>query len=197
MSTKAKRARVYAEAVLACSADRRRRWWPARVLFVGMLGAVGAGVAGCVNAGPPPKPTPTPIPAQPRTLAPTLIVFAISPFLLDTDRNGYADTIEATVFLFAEGYVYPIEYPGTFTFVLVNQENKVVARWVRPPAEAAKALGRTGPGPAYRFLLNILDVTSDQMESQRGEISVRFEPEDGGTPIQPRGGTALQIGRLR
>lgn len=154
-------------------------------------------VGGCVADGPQPPPAPRPVPAQPSGVRVDRLLTAASQVPEDTDRNGYYDQINVTVYLFDNAYPdAPIQVPGTFAFRLTDAKGKKIAEWAMDEAKTQEARRRFMVGPGYLFTLNLLDVGTDKLPAGEGQLNASFTPT-GGTPIQPRGGTTILIGPSR
>ena len=158
-----------------------------------LLGA--AALPGCVSEGPPPRAEPQDLPQQPVNLQPSRMAFYVSNQVLDSDNNGYADQINAAVYIFADNYPIAIAVPGSLRFTLSDRAGKVLAQWSFDKEQTAMLAQRLPPGPGYVLRLSLADVGSDKLESQTAEISGDFTPESG-APLRAKG-TELRVGRLR
>lgn len=114
-------------------------------------------LAGCVSDGPPQRPAPaSSVPAQPDGLTVNRVVFTVAQVLEDRDRNGYYDTIPATVYLFDTKYPYSIAVPGTFEFVLTEPASgRAIASWSVTWETASKAQANTWTGTIFPFQLDL------------------------------------------
>ncbi|HYE60489.1 MAG TPA: hypothetical protein VD997_00710 [Phycisphaerales bacterium] len=134
------------------------------------------------------------MPSQPANIQPSRVgVWATPP--LDTDANGYVDTVEITVYVSADQHPVPLSVPGTFTFRLIGRDKKDLATWHidEPAAQAAMRRSRVGPG--YFFTLNVKDVATDEIDAQSAELAAEFTPRTG-KPVQAPL-TGLRFGRTR
>lgn len=173
----------------------RRSIWPVarRVRAAALAGFALLATAGCVTTsggraeGPPP-------PAPKGIIPDTLLISAGVP--VDSDANGYADTIPAVAYLFAEsgGYPLPIWTPGSFVFRLQAPDGRPLAEWTLPPAEVASQRANLPPGPGYVFSLRLLDVGTDHLEVPTADLTATFTPE-GEPPVASSGAASLLLRR--
>ncbi len=153
---------------------------------------------GCVTEGPPPREAPRDLPQQPAHLKPDRLVFSVANFATDSDNNGYADTFDASVYLFSEGYQFALATPGSLSFTLTDRSGRLLARWTFDQERSAKMLTQLPPGWGYAVQLSLLDVGGDNLQRQTAELSCEFVPAaGGGAAVQSRGRPTVQIGRLR
>jgi hypothetical protein len=124
------------------------------------------------------------------------LVFSVANFATDSDNNGYADTFEASVYLFAEGYQFALATPGSLVFTLADRSGRALARWTFTQDQTAKMLRQLPPGWGYAVRLSLLDVGGDNLQRQTAEISCEFIPANGAA-VQSRGRPTVQVGRLR
>jgi len=115
-------------------------------------------LAGCVTQGAPPAARTAAHPAATGQPA----GFASSPLVgnqvLDSDGNGYPDTFDATVYLFADNYVYTIVVPGTLSFTLADRTGKPISHWTFEKDKTARLAAQLPPGPGYALRLSLNDV---------------------------------------
>jgi len=164
------------------------------VLLASALTLFGSG--GCVTEGPPPREKPRDLPAQPEGLKPDRVVFSVGNFATDSDNNGYADTFEVSVYLFAEGYQFALATPGSLSFTLSDKAGAPIARWTFDSDRTAKMLKQLPPGWGYALQLSLLDVGGDNLPRQSAEISCEFLPLNGQS-VKSRGRPTVQLGKLR
>ena len=150
-----------------------------RTLAAFALG-LSAAFAGCVTDGPIPRPAPRGPAAQPAGIVPSIVDLAATRYARDSDKNGYADEIEATAFLFAPPHDTPITVPGEFGFSLTRLDGRAFAKWVFTPEQSAAVIEKLLPGPGYRFRLRILDHASDVFPSEDLQLRCEFRPTAGG-----------------
>jgi hypothetical protein len=118
------------------------------------------------------------MPTQPQGVVPSRAgVWAAAP--IDTNGNGYLDTIDVTVYISSDSYPAPIAVPGSFEFRLIGKNGAELARWPIDETSAAAAVRNAPAGPAYIFRLNILDVGTDNVEAQAVDLSAEFRPKQG------------------
>lgn len=112
----------------------------------------------------------------------------------DSDADGFADTIPVIVYLFplAADSQVPVWAAGEFEFRLLDQNQRLVARWVFPPDVALESRKRLPPGPAYSFFLR-LGADADQMPRQSLELSGVFRSESG-RMVTSQGSAAVSLG---
>lgn len=149
--------------------------------------------SGCVSD----KPTPHQVAAAPRGTTPSALQMWVRTPIPDADGNGFPDTFPVTVYLFAEGYPLSIQVRGTFRFELYSAEGKLARVWTIEGDKAEESIRQAGPGPAYVFLLSLLDSGSDRVRRQTVDLAATFTPENsssgGGLPVKART-TTIQIG---
>ncbi|MGP1345989.1 MAG: hypothetical protein ACTS3F_04875 [Phycisphaerales bacterium] len=164
----------------------------AAVAGVGLAALLG----GCVADGPQPPDRPTPRRISvPEGVRPAIVQLNASPTAIDTNSNGYADTIMLTAYLFpaAPAPPVPMAGEGTFVFTLEDDSRTTLARWEIPPEEARAALRRFAPGPGYQFELDINSVGDDRIDRTWGNLSADYILEDGSS-LPQRGEITIQIG---
>lgn len=164
----------------------------ARVVVLALFAAVAsATLGGCVTEHKPRGPQrPQPEAVQPTSIFPSVRFFE------DTDGNGYYDTTQVTVYLFAE--VYPeasVRVPGTFVFRLRGQGGKELRAWNFDQAACDKALRPAPPGPGFVFRLSLLDApASDAIDVEGAELTCEFTPAQG-EPVRSVA-TPVRVGRV-
>lgn len=153
-------------------------------------------LGGCVSDGPAPRPAPRPPAVQPSGIMPSVVDVAATRYARDSDKNGFADEINATAFLFAPPHNTPITVGGSFTFTAKKLDGTDFATWKFDQGQAKAAIEKLLPGPGYRFRLSMLDRGTDQMDSEDVQLWCEFTPE-GGEPIRSRSPIRVTIGKLR
>jgi len=161
------------------------------VAGLAMLGAVG-----CVTEGTPPRPAPRPIGAQPSGIVPSVVDLAATRYARDSDKNGFADEVATTAFLFAPPHNTPLTIAGTFRFTMVKLNGTPYATWDFDAAKSAAAVEKLLPGPGYRFQLARLEHGTDEFPSEDMQLRCMFTPT-GGDPVQSRSPIRVTVGRLR
>ncbi|MBL0926120.1 MAG: hypothetical protein IBJ11_00515 [Phycisphaerales bacterium] len=143
------------------------------------------------------RPEPRRPPPQPEGVAVRKLVMSADPFPIDSDGNGFADTFNVSVYLFAEEREYPLPLykDGAFEFVLTDERGQVIAEWTIDKDRADRSRVQTLPGPGYVFTLNLLDVADDKLSTRRGSLSCEFVPFPSGPTVRSRGQTTLMLGR--
>lgn len=173
-----------------------RKKWVVALAAVALLGGSGATLTGCVADGPqPPTPTkPRDLPA-PRGLAADRLLLAVGDTPLDTDGDGYADTFEATVYLFSGRADLPFHAEGTFQFILVGAGGQQLATWVLPPERASTSRMKTIVGEGYLFRLDLNDAGGDRLDGARATLIAAFiSSEPGASPVSAS--TSVRAGRV-
>jgi len=158
------------------------------------LGLLGAG--GCVTEGTPPRPAPRPIEAQPSDIVPSVVDLAATRYARDSDKNGFADEVATTAFLFAPPHNTPLTIAGTFRFTMVKLDGTPHATWEFDAVKSAAAVEKLLPGPGYRFQLSLLEHGTDEFDSEDMQLRCIFTPT-GGDPVQSRSPIRVTVGRLR
>lgn len=159
---------------------------------VASLGSAG----GCVNDGPTPRQTVRPPAAQPSGAVVSVVDLAATRYARDSDKNGYADEVNATAFLFAPPHETPIVVPGEFRFSLLKLDGTMKATWTFDADKAGAAVERLLPGPGYRFRLSLLDYGPDTFPSEDMQLWCVFRPVEG-DPVQSRSPIRVTVGQLR
>lgn len=182
-----------------CSESRLHRHSLWLTLRVGLAGAAAMTLAACVADGPQPPERPKPRTIRPAPgVLPAIVQLNASPSAIDTDNNGFADTITVTAYLFPAPPAppLPMEATGTFLFVLEDDRNEQLAEWEIDSASAQAARRRFAPGIGYHFELNINEVASDEIMRNWGNLSAFYTLPDG-TVLPERGNVTIQIGPTR
>ena len=150
-------------------------------------------LAGCVTERPANRPQPKPQPAQ--VTVGKVWISSTPP--QDTDVNGFFDTVDLTIYLFAPNFPASILVPGEFTFELHSKsapDAKPIVTWQISKEAAAAATGSSAVGPYYFFRLSLLDRGGDVMADQTADLVATFTPERGG-PVKEV--VTFRVGRLR
>ncbi|MBC7834379.1 MAG: hypothetical protein H7Y88_04670 [Phycisphaerales bacterium] len=159
------------------------------VLFLSLLVPVA-----CVSDDRPFPEPPRAVPTQPPGITPTTLLISASQFPADSDRNGFADTIEITAYLFAEQHRAPLAVPGTFRFALLDPASAPLAEWEFDQAQSTAQARVFMPGPGYSFRLNMLDVATDRLPATQARLMAFFTPTGSATAIEPRSATTIVVG---
>jgi len=160
--------------------------------------ALASASAGCVSDGPSPptRQTPRPPEPQPAGIMPKLVDLAATRYARDSDKNGYADEIAVTAFLFAPPHNAPLVVPGEFRFSMLKLDGSKFGEWVFDAEQSAAAVERLLPGPGYRFLLSLLDRGTDMIPSEDVQLICVFQPT-AGEPVRGRNPIRVTVGQLR
>lgn len=168
-------------------------------LALALAGCTTVGDAGASGRPAPARPRPAqPAPAGARADA---LVMNVDAAPLDTDGNGYADLIRATVHLFDTRYPPPIHEDGACVFSLYacgaagRPGSQALRQWRFAEGELAAARGRSRFGDCYRFQLSLIEGGGDAIEVSMADLSCRFEPVGGERPTLAGGVATIQIGR--
>lgn len=164
---------------------------PAAVLIAAL--AVGMG---CVADGPIARTTIRPPAQQPAMIVPTVVDLAATRYARDSDKNGYADEVSATAFLFAPPHDTPLTIAGEFRFSMVKLDGTPFGTWTFDAAKSAAAVERLLPGPGYRFRLSLLEHGPDTIPSEDVQLWCVFKPASG-DPVQSRSPIRITVGQLR
>jgi hypothetical protein len=152
-------------------------------------------VAGCVSDGPrPDRASPGP---QPRGAAPTRLAIA-TPNFIDSDGNGYADTVTPVVYLFTDGYDVPLDIAGSFLFRLHDRRGQVLAEWPisLEQADACRIVNAVGHG--YAFSLDLRRVGAERIEQTEGVLVAEFTDTKGRRVASDKSSAAwVSVGRVR
>jgi hypothetical protein len=155
----------------------------------------GGGMSGGAAQRPPPRDLPRP----PSDTLPSEVDLVASRYAQDSDKNGYADLINVTVYLFN-----PREYPGSlpsrgaFEFLLEEPGGRPLATWNFTAEETSQRLMKLLPGPGYQFKLTLLDKGGDELDVPEGQLWVTFtSASSGARPIRSRSPIRVAIGRGR
>lgn len=135
-------------------------------------------VGGCVAAGQ--TTGRKPLPSQPKALD-VGIVEAYPSVPIDTDKNGYVDTIEVTAFLFPDRFKHPapLWIKGQFIFRMTDPDGNLLAQWEFTEEETARARRVFPVGRGHWFRLNMLDVGTDRTDVKSAALSCKFVPTNG------------------
>ena len=123
---------------------------------------------------------PKPLPPQPKALV-AVLVEAYPSLPIDTDRNGYVDTIDVTAYLFADlrRHPAPLWIEGRFVFRMTDPDDNLLAEWELSEEETAKGRRVFTVGRGHWFRLNMLDVGTDHTNARSAAISCKFIPRTG------------------
>ena len=174
-----------------CIASPHLRGVSAAILAAAML-------VGCVADGPQgrTKAPPRAAPAQPAGIAPTVLEVAAARYANDSDKNGYADELQVTAFLFAPPRDIPVTVPGEFRFRLDRLSGENLGDWTFDADASARSVERLLPGPGYRFRFTLRDHGNDNLPTQDAQLFCEFVPV-GGEAIRPRAPIRVTVGKIR
>ncbi len=112
----------------------------------------------------------------------------------DADGNGYADTIQALVYLFPDSRVspFPVRNSGTFNFIMQDGSGNLVAQWVFPPEIVEQAQRNLPAGPGYSMYLRLAP-GEDAIPPLSADIHVWFLTESG-QEIRSTGRASVRLG---
>lgn len=147
------------------------------VCLVGLLFLCAVTLVGCAASGQSRKPI-----QSRRQLEPIQVQLTVG-LPSDSDGNGYPDTVQALAYLFPEPgdsseSRLPVYADGTFEFVMQNAAGEVVARWVFPPEQVARAARHLQAGVGYSMYLRLAP-GQDVMPPMGLDIRCRFITTDG------------------
>jgi hypothetical protein len=164
--------------------------------FVGLflLATLGA----CVTEGPPTHTVP-PAPSAPSPgVRPTVIDVSTGRYASDSDKNGYADVVNASVFLFnLERHPASLPADGQFVFELLDESGKRIVEWTLTAKQVQSARRDMLPGPGYVFQLNIRDHTSDNIPRTDAQLTCMYIPAQGGPTLRSPNPVRISIGKIR
>jgi len=146
-------------------------------------------MAGCVADGGPKRTPPKP----PKNLQVQLVTVAVHE-LLDTDANGYPDTLPLIVYFWDNRYPLPMWANGSLHFTLTGENGKVIAEWEVPDEIVAASRRRDQVGAVHVLTLDIRQATTDELPLTKAVLSAVFTPDVGpvATTARPLG---VQIGK--
>ncbi len=129
-------------------------------------------------------------------MRPATLLLNATPFPIDADGNGYADTFTVSIFLFAPAnqHPIPIHADGVFEFTLTGRDKEILAEWTYEGERVERAKVRPLTGPGYNFDLDINEVASDRINMQNGSLRCTWIGTDG-LSVPVRGPTIVRIGR--
>lgn len=125
------------------------------------------------------------------------VLFLSAATPMDSDGNGFADTVPVVVYVFGnpERYELPIGVEGDFAFRMVTPEGDRIGQWVFAGEEADRARQAMPPGPGYVFGLR-LGPGRDVLDPTTALLSARFRRADGGGEIGSNGAAEIRLGPL-
>ena len=133
----------------------------------------------------------------PQDAQPAHLVMGVLGKIIDSDENGFPDTIVVVVNVMIRVHPVPITPPGTFVFQLEDEDGTVLVRW-ELDEESTRAARRPATliGPGYVFRLSILDKIPDAMPLTSMSLSATFLPVVG-EPAESSGRKYVRFGRDR
>ena len=143
----------------------------------------------------PPDPKPAkPVPSGAHANA---VALAVEGKPVDSDGNGYPDTIMVSMYLFSLPHASPMFEDGTFVFTLQREggadRSHPLGQWRLDVNEVER--GRTIYGPSHLARLSLLEIGGDRYPLMSANLHCQFEPADGREAISPRGVHWVQLGR--
>lgn len=152
----------------------------------------------CVTDGPPTAQSPPPLPPPSSDVQPVAIDLSASRFAQDSDKNGYADSITLSVFLFnIEKYPASLAAHGRFVFELLDESGKRLCDWSMSDAQVEAARRDLLPGPGYAFRISMRDCGSDEIEKTDAQLNCMYIPAAGGTPLRSANPVRVSVGQIR
>lgn len=115
---------------------------------------------------------------------------------VDSDANGYIDTIVVGAYLFGSqaGAPVPIWADGEFEFILLRQNGEPMAAWTFLRNQVVARRDTDTFGRTHSFRLDIRESgESDRQPAQRAELIARFIRADG-AEIVAAGTVGVSIG---
>lgn len=176
----------------ASSSHLSQRLTPARAALALLACVLSlASLPGCVTESKPRGPH-RPQPADVRATS----IFPSIRFFEDTDGDGYYDTSEVTIYLFAESYPEAsVRVPGQFVFHLKGPGGIELRTWRFDQAACEKAVRPAPPGPGFFFRISLLnDAKGDKLDVESADLTCEFIP-DTGDPVRSVA-TPVRIGRV-
>ncbi|MHC5029034.1 MAG: hypothetical protein ACYTGR_19970 [Planctomycetota bacterium] len=150
----------------------------------------------------PMPPEPRRAPATPADAPANEMAFLVGQKPQDTNGNGYPDTIQATVILFASPHPTSVMREGDFHFDLyargasADPKARPIAQWHYDREAAMGLVAAAQYGPRYQFRLSLQEARrSDVLPLTRADLLCRFEAADGGAPVRSSGVRSLQLGK--
>lgn len=151
-----------------------------------------------VTSGQPSKPRdPIAPPPLPRGLEPTVMILS-SGTPMDSDANGFPDTVPIVVYLFGDPnrYALPIAYPGDFAFRVATRDGQPLGTWNFLGDDASAGLQQLPPGPGYAFGLRLRE-GRDVMQRAEALVTGRFRTADGSREIGTNGAAEVLLGNAQ
>ena len=116
----------------------------------------------------------------PSDAQPAHLVVSVLGKILDSNENGFPDTIVVVVNVLTRVHPVPFTPPGTFVFRLEDDSGQVRVRWeLDEEATLSARRPATFIGPGYVFRLSILDQMSDSMPPTSLSLTATFLPTVG------------------
>jgi hypothetical protein len=145
-------------------------------------------LSGCVIEGEPLRKPPRDAPPQPSGLVADTLIVAPESMVMDSNHNGYGDTVRLFTYLFAarSNYAPSLRQEGSFVFGLyptgtaLEADSEPIAEWTFTAEQARGHLRRHEVGPYYSFDLSLLDVgASDRFPTVGVDLLGEFITTDG------------------
>lgn len=168
-------------------------------LFVRGIAALAPALLGaCVTEGPPTARNPPPVPAPSADIQPVAIDVSASRFAQDSDKNGYADSITLSVFLFnIEKYPASLTAHGQFVFELSDESGKRICDWAMSEAQIQAAKRELLAGPGYVFRITMRDCGTDELPRTDAQLNCMYIPAAGGPPLRSANPVRVSVGQIR
>lgn len=156
------------------------------------------GLGGCVvethSAAPERQKPRSTAPPKPAGIRPEQMTFSAG-VAMDSDGNGFRDTIPVVVYLFGDTrrYPLPLQAPGVFEFELIGADGARIGEWIFNEEETARSVGDSAAGVCYRFALR-LGPGRDRMSSRHASLRAIFINRDGGYQVTSPGAATIRLG---
>jgi hypothetical protein len=114
---------------------------------------------------------------------------------MDSDGNGFSDTIPVVVYLFGDTrrYPLPLQAAGVFEFTITNPDGTLIGEWIFDEEESARSAGDSAAGVCYRFALR-LGPGRDRMSSRHASLRAIFINQNGGHRVTSPGAATIRLG---
>lgn len=138
---------------------------------------------------------PNRLPAKaPKDLQVRLVTIAVHD-LIDSDSNGYPDTLPLIIYFWDNRYPLPIWADGSIHFTLTDESGMVIAQWDVPEEVLQASRRRDQVGAVHVLTLDIRQATTDELPLTKATLSAVFTPSDGGPVGKTARPMAVRIGR--
>lgn len=167
-----------------------------------LLCAAVLSAAGCVSDDPPLRAEPRRTPPAPQGAIVTVVDLNAGRYADDSNQNGCADLISATVYLWNPNqHPSPLDAPGSFRFELRMPtadaaDDRPFAAWTFDAAQAEGFKSRTIVGTGYFYRMSLIDVGASDGIPLTDMLLTCTYTQVGQTPIITRP-VRVGVGRLR